>query len=1043
MANGKAPASGALTDARLFELIESVPAGILVIDPTGTIVYENAAWRQLFGAEITAQIDHASVFSFDVRVVGTNDPYPEERKPISRALRGEASRVSDVEVRLPGRTMVIDVAASPILAPDGSVSFVIATVSDITGRVRAEEAYRVLFENSPIGIYRTTPEGEVLLANRALLDMLGYETVEQLAKAGGLNSVDDRTATRHLLEEKREVNALEATWRRSDATYIQISENARVILGPDQRNQYFEGTVEDISARKEIERELRRGREQYRHLIESATDIIYRVDASGIFRFVNASVVKSLGFSEKELVGTHFTELIDPEYRAAALAFYREQFRKKLPNTYYEFPVTAKNGDRVWIGQNVQPVLTGEWILGFQAVARDISERKEMESALARARDTAIESARVKSEFLANMSHEIRTPLNGVVGMTDLLLRMSLTGEQKEAAQTIRTSAESLLTLVDDILDLSKIEAGKLMISSTDFDVDELIDTVMDMFAERAAAKGIKLRAVIYPDVHRHLVGDALRLRQVLINLVGNAIKFTETGEVSLSVMPEDGVPQDASPDFDETSASARPAEADSHTEAAAGEKSLNLWFLVNDTGIGINEGDQARLFAPFVQADGTTTRRFGGTGLGLAISKQLIDMMGGRIGVASVPGEGSTFWFTAGFEKDVRPEVNVDSGALAGAHAVLVDSNEMNRLMLHRHLSSSGMTVSEAAPENAVEVLKQRRADVAVVEMQLEETDGISVIRSIREQAELRDLPVVLVTSIGRRKSDIEFFHAEKIDTWVIKPVRRAQLAAAIALVIKRKAEAPKIEAAAPRPSALILVVEDNVINQKVAAGQLRLLGYEPQIVATGSAAIEAVRRQRYDLVLLDCQMPEMDGYEVAVAIRRMEDKERRMPIVAMTAHTAHGEREKCIAAGMDDFMTKPVSTHRLGQVLSRWLGHRDREIVDHEKVAGLQMLARANPTFMRDITGLFREDSLLRLHELRDALHNGNAQALSRAAHALKSSSGNIGATRMYSIAAMLEGSAMKGDIDGAGQTIDELAAELDRALEALTASVGSTVD
>ena len=1003
---------GIASDASLFEFLERIPAGIIVVDVGGNVLYVNQAWQQMFGEEAVHRITKAPLTeTYEVFILGTNDRYPRERSPIFRAFRGESAREDDLEVRLADRNIVVDIAAAPVFGVDGKVAFVIANITDITARVRAEEAYRGLVENAQIGIYRTTPAGEILLVNPELLKMLGYESAEELAAAGGLNAVDDRAAFGDLLTHDLEMKEVEATWKRKDGSFVHVSESARVVLGGDQRILYFEGTVEDVSERKEIERELRRGREQYRHLIESASDIIYRVDAQGFFRYVNPTVKKTLGFDEKELLGVHFTELIEPSHRPATLEFYRKQFHEKLPNTYYEFPVIAKNGDRIWIGQNVQPVMTGEWILGFQSVARDISERKEMESALARARDAALESARVKSEFLANMSHEIRTPLNGVVGMSDLLMRMNLTSEQREAALTIRSSAEALLMLVDDVLDLSKIEAGKLTISKTDFDLDELVDTITDMFAERAAAKGIKLRAIIYPDVHRHLIGDALRLRQVLLNLVGNAVKFTETGEVNLSVMNEEG----------------------------EGEGHVTLWFMVNDTGIGITEGEQARLFSPFMQADGSTTRRFGGTGLGLAISKQIVDMMEGRIGVASVPGEGSTFWFTAPFEKDLRPEVQVKAGALVGAHALIVDSNEINRLMLRRHLTSSGMTVTESSPDDVTKQLLTGEFDVAVIEMQLDDTDGISVIRSIRAEPRLERLPVVLVTAIGRRKSDADFFRSERIDTWVIKPVRRAQLAAAIAQVIRR-GETPHVAAASADVSGTkrrILVVEDNVINQKVAAGQLRILGYECDIIATGTAAIEAMRRNPYDLILLDCQMPEMDGYEVALTIRRMETKERRIPIVAMTAHTGEGEREKCIAAGMDEFVTKPVSTQRLGQVLARWLGTREAEIIDAGKVAGLQLLARNNPTFMRDITGLFREDTLMRLHELRDAFGKGDTEALRRAAHALKSSSGNIGATRMYSMAAMLEANAKKGETEGAERIIHELAEELDRALEALTVS------
>ena len=643
-----------------------------------------------------------------------------------------------------------------------------------------------------------------------------------------------------------------------------------------------------------------------------------------------------------------------------------------------------------------------------------------MEAQLARARDEALESARLKSEFLANMSHEIRTPMNGVIGMTDILLSTRLTAEQKESAITIRHSAEALLSLVDDILDLSKIEAGKLEIKSSDFDLDELVDNITDVFAERVAAKGLKFRAVIYPDVYRHLHGDALRLRQVLLNLVGNAVKFTEVGEVSLSVM----------------------CDAETADE-------MELWFLVNDTGIGITQGDQDRLFTPFTQADGSTTRRFGGTGLGLAISKQLVDMMGGRIGVASVPGEGSTFWFTARFKKDLRPEVMSREAALAGVRALLLDTNELNRLVLRRHLNSSSVSVEEmSSGDAAIEALRRARIDgrpfdVIVLEMQLGATDGISIARMIHADPLIRETPIVLVTAIGRRKSDVDFFKSEGINTFVMKPVRRAQLISAITQVVPRVgapalAGEPSAEAGATSRKD-ILVVEDNVVNQKVAVGQLRSLGYDADVARSGNEALDAIRNQSYDLIFLDCQMPDIDGYDVARTIRSMEKGGRRVPIVAMTAHAMEGEREKCIASGMDDYLTKPVSMQRLSSVLVRWIGAR-ADVVDMEKMAGLQQLAKANPSFMRDITALFREDALVRLHELRDALHDANPERVSRAAHSLKSSSGNIGASRMYSLCATIESTAKQGNLDGIGEMVEQLATELERALAALSQSADS---
>ena len=1014
-------------DPNSFRLLDSVPIGIFVVGADGRQLFTNAAAKELLGHDIppgATPEERAAVFK--VHVTGTGARYPIDQLPSMRALRGETVRAMDLEVRRDDRMVVVDAAAAPIRGADGSIVGAITTLSDVTDVTRVERAYRVLVENVPIGFYSIKPDGTFLLTNPVLRNLLGYASEQEMAKAN--LEIDHVKRQEHLvfkgvLEEHGEVRGFEGTWHRRDGQTVRVNLNATASRDENGAMISYEGTVEDITSRKREQEEARETRERYRQLVENANDIIYRADAYGQFTYVNPTVRKILGYTEEELIGKHFTVLVAPSHRELAEAFYKIQFQTKTPNTYYEFPVLAKNGSTVWMGQNVQTVLTGQWILGFQAVARDISERKQMEEELAQARDAALASARLKAEFLANMSHEIRTPMNGVIGMADILLGTRLSAEQKECAITIRRSAEALLSLVDDILDLSKIEAGKLTIKTADFDLDELIDGITDVFAERAAAKGLKFRAVIYPDVYRHLHGDALRLRQVLLNLVGNALKFTETGEVSLSVM---------------------------HDKEA--DEAVELWFLVNDTGIGITEPEQDRLFTPFTQADGSTTRKYGGTGLGLAISKQLIDMMGGRIGVASVPGEGSTFWFTGNFKKDTRPERASSRSALAGVRVLLLDSNELNRLVVRRHLTSSAISVQEvASAEAALEALRQaategRPFDVIVLEMQLAGTDGISVARSIHADPRIRETPIVLVTAIGRRKSDIEFFKSEGIDAFVMKPVRRAQLTSAVSRVMRRtpvEDSGPPLSGQ-PEAAALqkrqILVVEDNVVNQKVAVGQLRSLGYDADVVGSGAEAIEIIGKQPYDLILLDCQMPDIDGYDVARTIRSMESGKPRIPIVAMTAHTMPGEREKCIAAGMDDYLAKPVSIQRLSSVLVRWVGARE-EVVDMEKMAGLQQLAKANPSFMRDITALFREDALLRLHELRDSLDASSADRVARAAHSLKSSSGNIGASRMYSLCATIESTARQGNLEGIADMVEQLATELDRALAALAQSAGAT--
>jgi two-component system, sensor histidine kinase and response regulator len=886
----------------------------------------------------------------------------------------------------------------------------------------SQRAYRDLFENAPIGIYRTTPDGMIVMANPALVEMLGYRSVEELLDWNltndGVHADYDRAAFKALLDRFGEVRNLEGAWRRRDGTTLFVNENARRV---DDGNGvvYYEGTVEDITQRRMTEEELRRSREEYRHLVESATDVIYSCDAYGYFTYVNRTIRTISGYAERELLKKHFTTVIDPEYHEQVVAFYARQFRTRAPNTYYEFPIRRPDGERVWIGQNVQTLMLGDRVVGFQAVARDISERRKIEEELARTRDAALESARLKSEFLANVSHEIRTPMNGVMGMADLLVANAVTGEQRDYAQTIRQSAESLLRIVDDILDLSKIEAGKLSVRASDFDLDELIDEITDVFGERAAAKGIRFRSIIYPDVVRRLRGDALRIRQVIVNLVGNAIKFTPEGEVTLSVMQD--------------------------SEDSSG---VVLWFLVNDTGIGISGVDQERLFIPFMQVDGKTNRKFGGTGLGLAISKQLVTLLGGRIGVASVPGEGSTFWFTAPLEKDLRARAVPKRHALAGLRALVVDGDEVNRLLLRRHLSSSAMYVDEAAgASEAMEMIRSAALsepyDVLVIDLQLPRSDGLALTREIRAEEfdVIARTPVVLITAIGRRKSDVEAFHSSGVNTFIIKPVRQSQLASAVASVVGERSDVPMPPLAEEPPqhadrAPRILVVEDNVVNQKVAVGQLRTLGLDAFIAANGADAILMLQRGGIDLVLLDCQMPDVDGYDVAKEIRRLEAGARRIPIIAMTAHVLEGERERCLEAGMDDYLAKPVSTARLSETLGRWIPMPEPPL-DGDKLAGLREMTKANPRFLSDITTLFREDALLRLHELRDSVEAESPDRIARAAHALKSSSGNVGAKRIYALCAAIEENARAGSIAGAGQLVDQLAAELDVAVAALSRS------
>lgn len=785
---------------------------------------------------------------------------------------------------------------------------------------------------------------------------------------------------------------------------------------PTTGGLWLDGIIADVTERKRAEEALAQERYLLHTLIDNIPDAVYFKDKESRFIRINAAIARRFGLEyPSQAVGKTDFDFFTQEHARQSYRDEQEVLRTGQAIVNVEEKETWADGHVTWVSTTKMPLRDRQGkLIGTFGVSRDITQKKLVEEELQRAKEAAESASRAKSEFLANMSHEIRTPMNGVIGMTELALGTNLTREQREYLTLVRVSAESLLAIINDVLDFSKIEARKLQLEAVEFSLRDTVGDTMKALALRAQQKGLELACSIRPDVPDYLVGDPGRLRQVIVNLVGNAVKFTEQGEVVLEIAVADndngkpgsqanGLPFPKSP-------------------------TTTLRFEVRDTGIGVPPEKQRVIFEAFTQADPSTTKKYGGTGLGLTISSQLVQLMGGKIGVKSEIGKGSTFHFSARFGVPAHPhppQVSLQPDRLRGLSVLVVDDNATNRRILDDVLTNwhmqprcvEGGETALAALEAAAATANPFR--LVLLDGHMPGMDGFMLADRIRQSPALQGTALLMLTSAGLPE-DVDQCAELGIHAYLNKPVKQSELLEAIFRALGQTGELASSELS-DRPVSnqplSILLAEDNDVNQRLALRLLEKQGHHVTVVSSGARAVAALERGAYDLVLMDVQMPEMDGLEATAVIRgRERGSGRHVPIVAMTACAMKGDRERCLDAGMDGYISKPIQVHELLEALSSVAARipgplpaqqslapqPPQPIIDRQ--AALRHVG-GDQKLLAELVDVFLSSCPSLMADLAKAVASKDAAAVRRLAHMLKGSVGSFGAAAAHEAALQLE--------------------------------------
>jgi PAS domain S-box-containing protein len=772
--------------------------------------------------------------------------------------------------------------------------------------------------------------------------------------------------------------------------------------------------------------EQKRNEEELATLFRMSRDMLCIADFKGYLLRVNPAWAKTLGYTEEELKDRPYVEFVHPDDRESTVAE-ADNVSVGRSALLFENRYRCKDGSYKWMSWNATPVEEEGLIY---CTVRDVTEQKRVAAELHKAREAADSANRAKSDFLANMSHEIRTPMNAVIGMTELLQDTPLSSDQREYVETLGEAAESLLGLINDVLDFSKIEAGMLELSPVEFDLREALENTLRTLGHRAHQKGLELACRVAPDVPEALVGDAPRLRQIVLNLLGNAIKFTEQGEVLLQV----------------------------EKEAAAGPGEVALRFVITDTGIGIPRDKQDVIFEAFAQADGSTTREYGGTGLGLAIAARLVRMMGGSVSLESEPGRGSRFTFSARLAVPAGGAARTSRvpASLKGLRVLVVDDNATNRRILEEMLGLWEMRPKTVDGGKAALKEMQKAADagepypLVLLDGNMPGMDGFSVAERIREQPHLAGASIMMLTSSARpgdRARCLELGVASHLS----KPIKRSALFDTLTEVLAgrvgtraRRAGPTAVPLSKGYRRLRVLVAEDNVVNQQVVMGFLDRAGHAAVVVSTGTEVLVALEQHEFDVVLMDLQMPELDGLETTSAIRKRERSTGgHIPIVALTAHVVKGDAERCLAAGMDAYLAKPLRGRDLFAAIESVL-EPGRVPASTETAAPaideVRLLERVggDREALRELVDVFLTDAPSLLARIKEAIDAKDTRAVQAAAHTLKGAVSNFAAPSATEAAARLQQTSEGNDLGSAGAALDVLQREVERVRDALSALV-----